>query len=75
MRVAFSLGFACPEERWLFVKHEQHEDMLTQQIRYDLYTKMSEPPVPTPVRADHAPPTVEVTGAAGFDHSALVSWL
>ena len=73
--VHFFAGIAFPEERWLFVKQEQHEDMLTQQIRNDLYAKMSEAPVPTPVRADHAPPTVEAIGAAGSDHAAMVSWL
>ena len=44
-------------ERWLHVKEEEHEDMLTEQIRADLYKKMDGPPapVPTPVRSDRLP--------------------
>ena len=44
-------------ERWLHVKEEEHEDMLTEQIRADLYKKMDGPPapVPTPARSDRLP--------------------
>jgi hypothetical protein len=52
-------------ERWLHVKEEEHEDMLTEQIRADLYKKMDGPPapVPTPVRSDRLP--AELTPASG----------